>query len=106
MDTLLAQLKRQVRRDLEPLKVTLTPAKKKNKDGKKNDKKNSKKGKKQERKNKNNKNKGKRDPKEVELPEITDTEEDDHQIQRRDAEVEDEVTGRQNINGNNKEKKN
>jgi len=104
MDTLLSQLTRQARRDLEPLKVTLTPAKKDKNDGKKNGRKNSKKNNKKEKNTKKGKNN--RKPKEVELPEIADVEQDLHQIQRREAEAEEEVTGKNKKDGNNKEKKN
>merc|ERR1712106_972423 len=103
MDTLLSQLTRQARRDLEPFKMTLTPAKKNRKNGKKNGRKNKNKKEKNTKKGKNNRN-----PKEVELPEIADIEQDLHQIQRREAEAEEEeeVTGRKNKEGKNKEKKN
>lgn len=94
MDTVLAQLKRQAR-DMEPLKFTLTRPKKNNKTRKMKQRKNkSKKDKKNDKKEYKDEKKNKRNSKDVELPEIRDIEEDLHQIQRRQAETEEEVTGR------------
>ncbi|CAL4156082.1 unnamed protein product [Meganyctiphanes norvegica] len=106
MDTLLAQLQRQVKRDLEPLKVTLTPAKKNTKNEKNNDRKKTRKNAKRDEKDQKNKNrKINRDPKDISLPEIEDVEEEIHQVQRREAEAEEEFSGRRNNNDKNKEKK-